>query len=273
MDTNCLQFRWINASCYEFRLPDGRVITTDPYLDHGDTSFSAADMLTPDYVLITHTHFDHIVDLGTLMHRNDSAKLFVSDVTAAALADYYGIKFGQVYAVDNGTRIEVDGIGILPTKGKHSRFKNRDREDLKFMSAAPASECGVHGQEQLMLQGSFIYTDYVITLPRNIRMFFTGGDMTFSVPYEIAKNEAPLIVVRQVSNLDSPEQYADIVARLGGKIVLPHHQEHSEKRLGMPMAEFTARVNRRLGEIAPGMLMIDPKQYKWYELSLGIAEL
>ena len=97
--------------------------------------------------------------------------------------------------------------------------------------------------------------------------------MTFSVPYEIAKNEAPLIVVRQVSNLDSPEQYADIVARLGGKIVLPHHQEHPEKRLGMPMAEFTGRVNRRLGEIAPGMVMIDPKQYKWYELSLGIAEL
>ncbi len=122
MNTNAFQFRWINASCYEFRLPDGRVITTDPFCR---SDKHTADLLTPDYVFITHTHFDHIMELGKLMERNDGAKLFVSDVTATALANYFQIKFGQVYAVDNGVRLKADGIGILPTKGKHSRFKVR----------------------------------------------------------------------------------------------------------------------------------------------------
>ena len=124
-----------------------------------------------------------------------------------------------------------------------------------------------------MLLGSTIYTDYVLTLPHNLRVFITGGDMTYSVPYDVAKEQAPFIVIRQVSNLDSPEQYADIVARLGGKIVLPHHQEKPEKRLGMPMAEFTERVNRRLSEVSPGMVMLNPQQYKWYELGLSVREV
>lgn len=273
MNTNCLQFRWINASCYEFKLPDGRVITIDPFLDRGDPNFTVDDMLTPDYVFLTHTHFDHIMELGELMNRNDGAKLFVSDVTATPLADYFQIKFGQVYAVDNGVKLDVDGIGILPSKGKHSRFKVRSRESLAWLAGAAEEECGAKGQEELMLLGSTIYTDFVITLPYNLKMFITGGDMTFSVPYSTAKEQEPFIVIRQVSNLDSPEQYAEIVAKLGGKIVLPHHQEHPEKRLGMPMAEFVERANAHLAKIAPGMVMLHPQQYKWYELGISVNEL
>ena len=273
MNTDCLQFRWINASCYEFKLLDGRIITIDPFLDRSDKSFTVEDLSTPDYVLITHTHFDHIMELGALMERNDSARVFVSEITATELADYFQIRFGQVYGVENNLRLDVDGISILPSHGKHSRFKVRSRESLKWLANAAEKECGAKGQEQLMLLGSTVYTDYTVTLPYNLKIFITGGDKTLSVPYDTAREQAPFIVVRQVSNLDSPEQYAEIVARLGGKIVLPHHQEHPERRLGMPMAEFVERVNAHLNKIAPGMVMLHPQQYKWYELGISVKEV
>lgn len=273
MKTDCLQFRWINASCYEFKLPDGRVITTDPYLDPNDKSFTVDDLLTPNYILCTHTHFDHIMEIGKLLHRNDEIKLFISAITASPLADYFGVKFGQVYAFDHSQHITVDGIDILPTHGKHSRFKLREREDLAWLATAGEEECGAKGMEGLMLLGSTIYSDFVLTLPYNLRIFITGGDMTFNVPYKTAGEQAPFIVIRQVSNLDSPEQYAEIVARLGGKIVLPHHQENPIKRLGMSMETFTERANRHLNEIAPGMIMINPQQYKWYQLGLSVEEM
>ena len=270
MKIECLQFRWINASCYEFKLPDGRVLTIDPYLDRSDPQFSAKDLLTPDYIFCTHTHFDHITEIGELMHRNDAAKLFVSELTAPALLDYYHLKFGQIYGVTLGHRIIVDHIGILPSHGKHSRFTVREKEFQSALQKLCEAECDIGDMQQLMLLGSTIYTDFMITLPDHLKIFLTGGDKTFSTPYETAKEQAPFIVIRQVSNLDSPEEYAEIVARLGGRIVLPHHQEHAVRRLGMPMEEFAKRASKRLAQIAPGMIMINPAQYQWYEFSINI---
>lgn len=272
MQNNFLKFRWINASCYEFILADGRVITTDPYLDRRDEGFTAGDLSTPDYVFITHTHYDHIMEVGELMRRSDGAKLFVSELAADGLLEYFDLKFGQIYGVSNGDRLTVDGIGILPSQGKHSRFKVRDKEYQSALLKLTADECGATDLDRLTSIGSTVYTDYVITLPGNLRIFITGGDMTYSTPYETAREQAPFIVIRQVSNLDSPEQYAEIVARLGGKIVLPHHQEHAPRRLGMSMDEFAFRAAKRLGEIAPDMILINPTQYKWYTLGLTCVE-
>jgi len=271
MNKGVFKFRWINDSCYEFKLPDGRILTTDPYLDRHHTHFSVDDMSVPDFVFITHTHYDHIMELGDVMAKNDAAKLFVSEITASPLMDYFDIKFGQVFGVTPGHKLTIDGIDILPTCGKHSRFKVRQKEYQSFLKKLTADECGATDIELLTSLGSTVYTDFLLTLPYNIRIFLTGGDMMFSTPYEVAREHAPLIVIRQVSNLDSPEVYADIVARLGGTIVLPHHQEYPERRLGMPMPEFVDRVNARLAEIAPGMVMVNPEQYKWYELSLGVS--
>ena len=63
---NVLEFRWIHGQCFQFRLPDGKVLMTDPFLPQNpkawrreDTPVLDLNELGPvDYVTINHSHFD-----------------------------------------------------------------------------------------------------------------------------------------------------------------------------------------------------------------------
>lgn len=270
MESRLFQFRWINASCYEMKLDNGKVIMFDPYLDRKDPNFTVDDLTTPDYIFITHIHHDHVMELGQMMRRSDDVKLFCNELTAPLLVKYFNLRFGQVYGVCNNDHLRVDGIDIYPTQGKHSRFLKREKEDLGNMYQLAVDDCNAENFDELQLFGSTVYTDYTITLPGNLKMFLCGGDRTYSKPYDVAEREKPLLLIRQASNFKTPEEYADVVASYGARIVLPHHQEHPERRLFMPMQEFVERANKRLAEIAPGMTVFNPEQYKWYEFRLGI---
>ena len=61
--------RWINDACYEIRLPDGREVLIDPYIDESPNHVLHMDAEGADYVLISHTHFDHVLSLGTIVER------------------------------------------------------------------------------------------------------------------------------------------------------------------------------------------------------------
>ncbi len=270
MNSSIFQFRWINASCYEIRLPDGRVLMFDPYLDRKDPSFTVDDMTTPDYIFITHVHHDHVMELGDMMHRSDNVKLFCNELTAPLLTRYFDLHFGQVYGFCNNDHLNVDGIDIYPTQGKHSRFLVREKESQEKLLNLAANDCGAENFEELQLYGSTVYTDYLLTLPGNFRLFLCGGDSTYEKPYRTADQEKPFLLIRQASNFKTPEDYANTVARYGAQLILPHHQEHAERRLFMPMPEFVERANKRLAEIARGMTIFNPEQYKWYELEVGI---
>ena len=59
-NSKAIGVRWFNDACYEIRPPNGKVILVDPYIDSSPLKRLGSDALSRvDYVLISHTHFDH----------------------------------------------------------------------------------------------------------------------------------------------------------------------------------------------------------------------
>ena len=266
-----LRFRWLHASCYELQLPDGRVITVDPYvLPIGYEGFTIDSYTKPDYVLITHTHFDHVTDVEELLAKNVEARLYVGPLGAYALADRFDIHFGQICVMDQDDEIVHNGLKLNTFRGKHSRFIKRSKESTSWLATAGAEEHGLTDYRKLNLVGSVEYTDFLITTPDNFRIFLCGGDMEHSRTYEVAEKFSPDLVIRQASNFHSPEEYAGILARYHAQYALPHHQEFAERRLGMPIEEYTARTQAELKRLGSVTTFLNPEQFKWYSLTTGI---
>ena len=74
---NVLEFRWIHGQCFQFRLPDGKVLMTDPFLPQNPRAWrrdntpvmDLNDLGRVDYVTINHSHFDHTSDLSAVSKR------------------------------------------------------------------------------------------------------------------------------------------------------------------------------------------------------------
>ena len=270
-----LRFRWLHASCYELQLPDRRIITFDPYvIPVGYEAFDINSYSLPDYVLLTHTHFDHITDVAELLKRNLEARLFVGPLGAYALTDRFEMHFGQICIIDHDEEIEHNGLRLNAFRGKHSRFIKREKESTSFLSVAGVAEHGLNDYRNLNLVGSIEYTDYLITTPDNFRIFLCGGDAEHSTTYKTAEKFCPDLVIRQASNFHSPEEYAGILARYHAQYALPHHQEYADRRLGMSMVEYASRTQAELKRLGSPTTFINPEQFTWYSFtsSIGKAE-
>ena len=63
MKQSSFKFRWINSQCYEFILPNGKHVITDPYITPkpvpGFRVFSVEEIEQCDYILLTHSHYHY----------------------------------------------------------------------------------------------------------------------------------------------------------------------------------------------------------------------
>ena len=85
LKTSGLKFRWINGQGFEFVMPNGKTLLTDPFYDMPSfeegkgmalTGFHTEDIDHVDYVFINHTHGDHIGNLQEIVAFNSSQELF-----------------------------------------------------------------------------------------------------------------------------------------------------------------------------------------------------
>ena len=95
LSTNTLRFRWIHGQCFQFELPDGKVLMTDPFFPQNPKAWTRED--TPmldvetlgqvDYITINHSHFDHTANLADVFQKSSpvviSDRIIARDLTAA----------------------------------------------------------------------------------------------------------------------------------------------------------------------------------------------
>ena len=123
MKVNGVKFRYINGQCYEFILPSGKHLLLDPYISDqtlpGFREFKIDEIERCDYVLLTHSHWDHTSDLGNVCNRFDS-KLFCGAPVAAELSEYFKIKPGRIYPFENMDVYETEDftLSLIPISGQ-----------------------------------------------------------------------------------------------------------------------------------------------------------
>ena len=114
-----VKLRWLGYVCFEVVLPDGKVLVVDPYIDYSPTSpVRCQDVTGADYIAVTHGHFDHITDIGTLVEKFNS-KVICSHQIAEPLTALFGLDFANVVKVTAGDEIVFGDLRIEVKRGHH----------------------------------------------------------------------------------------------------------------------------------------------------------
>ncbi|HEX9089922.1 MAG TPA: MBL fold metallo-hydrolase [Anaerolineales bacterium] len=125
-----LSFRWLGVAGLELRAND-QVLAIDPFFTRPslkglvrpvrmNANLVAEKMPSCDYVLVTHSHWDHLFDVPGLM-RQTNAKACGSANTCQLLR-LHGVEESRILEVKVGERISLGVFNVDVIAGQHSRI-------------------------------------------------------------------------------------------------------------------------------------------------------
>lgn len=264
-----LSIRWIYEACYEMILPGGEHIITDPDITiHKFPEFSAEQFERADYILCTHTHFDHTSDIGYLSEKFQP-KLMIGEQSAMPLARFFNLSFANLYPVGNGEIYDFGNVKFQFYRAKHTRLPDPVRGRPESTLGTTVRNFGIEGHGIADQFGWLENYHILMTLSDNLRIMMVSGYAVNREIYRIGREFCPNILIRQTA-FDSPEEYAQECAEFGASIVLPHHHEKVENKWKMSFQEAAQKVRKKLENMGSDSRFYFPEQYKWYEIELGI---
>lgn len=277
MKSENLQLRWINYAGYEIKLPNGKVVVIDPCTDFEGkiTNFTADDYTGADYIILSHTHYDHTKDVGYLEKKFNS-KVIVGAMSARALALYYDIHPDHLYAVVPQERYDFDDFSLHVFRSKHTFFNNPEM-GLNAMIDRSGKEGYAFPKEHIDSDvfGSIEYLDYMITTTDNYRMFIAGGGphkFTYRNIYQTMYQYQPNLVFRQTSTKYTPEEFGRMAADFGAQLVFPLHQDGIIRKSTITIDEYVDRANAELKRLGKQTKVFNPTQHKWYTIQTTVSE-
>ena len=128
--TDSVSFRWLGVVGTELRAND-QTLLVDPYFtripmrrlwfgrvepDHG---LIAEKIRASDFVLITHAHFDHIMDVPDVVHNTGAAAL--GSANACRLLAAYGVSEEQAREIKAGDKLNLKDFEVEVFRSQHMR--------------------------------------------------------------------------------------------------------------------------------------------------------
>jgi L-ascorbate metabolism protein UlaG (beta-lactamase superfamily) len=266
METKPLKIRWLNDACYQILLPNGKSLLIDPYIDESPYRvLSSEDIQSADYILVSHTHFDHVLDIAKISERFDS-KIFVGQASGLELARCYDIPSYRMFWCSAGTRLEMPDFTLDCYSGKHTKLGDFDRpsrwpENIRKDGLDPNTVT-------LNMLGSYEYMIYRLTLPDHTRILVWGGGATEEAIAQ-AKEFQPDISIAQLPR-ETTDQVARLYAAIGGKIIFPHHHDFFMNKGEEGMRVIQETVDKT-SQLAPFTLVVCPQKGKWYSIKTGVT--
>lgn len=260
-----IRLRWLGTACFEIRLPSGKTLVTDPYLDDSYTApISSDEIAACDYVFITHGHFDHVTDVGKLAERF-SPRIYCSQTTADALQRHQGVDPRLLKCIGVGDRIEEENLAATVLKGIHVDLSKLPKPTVRA-SDVPVTDkpFPFEKMEEWMRnyppgeQLNFVFA------PRGGSRIYMAGTYPDPSLVEVARRARADITLLQVmsgghlSGLET--QTLELATASGCKTLIPQH--HDPLMPGIPNADLTEfkRLIRETTDIA--FMELEPGE--WY---------
>ncbi|MFB6251896.1 MAG: metal-dependent hydrolase [Halobellus sp.] len=101
---------------------DGTTFLIDPFFQNPMTELSAEDVATPDFVLLTHGHADHVADAGAF---TDATVVGVPELTAYMEEE---VGFGSSVGMNIGGTVECGDAFVTMHRADHTNGLNTDYE-------------------------------------------------------------------------------------------------------------------------------------------------
>lgn len=267
-----LRFRWIHAQCFQFELPGGKILMTDPFFPQNPKAwkevctpaFDADELGKVDYVTINHSHFDHTANLPDLF-KQARPTVICDRIFARELSAAFQVPEACIRPIVPGLTYHFDDFTLNTFSGNHTDLGTVSNFDGGKMFADP--ENPMIGP--LNSYGCLYNTNYAFTLKNGFFIGFAAGvDLT---DLQAAwKNRRPGLLLRQKIATASAESYAEECASLGAQLVLPMHQDASCAE-NSDMNLFAQKVNGRLVQKNCTARMFNPQRLKWYSLESRIC--
>lgn len=211
---------WHGHSTFELVLDDGTRILIDAFLDENPKSTVGAEHFHDrlDYLLLTHGHFDHVMDAWGILAATDATL-----VSSFEICSYAGNVRGHEYA---------HGMSV---GGAH---------DFPFgrVKLTPA----IHGG-RLDAEGGESYTcppsGFLITLEDGGTRLYFAGDTALTTDFQLLENHVDIAVLPIGDNFTmGPEDAARAAEMIKPRVVIPCHYDT------MPVIEQDTEAFRALVE-------------------------
>ena len=271
MTIDSFKFRYINAQCYEFILPNGKHLITDPYITPtnlvGFRPFHVDEIEQCDYILLTHTHYDHTSDIGNLYKKFD-CKVFCSGMVASELAKYFQVAPGRIYPFENMDTYEMEDFSLMTVRGKHFPMLN-----ISFEPGSFPDSFGGPKHDELNFIGTIFSYDFCLTFKNNIRIMFVSGLDEMNNIYQVAHDFKPNVLFRHTAGSVSAKVWAKTIARYNTQFAFPNHQDNLYNgKWSKSMDEFSSEIQAELKNLGSITQFINPEPYKWYTILMGISK-
>lgn len=280
-----VSFRWLNGQCFEIKLPNGIFILTDPFLPSLTNQaglskafaeacaiqrpFSVENLQGADYIILNHTHGDHIAQLQEIAERFHS-RVIVQSAVAKELAETMSIRLTDIYPVDLNGTYYFDGFSLATFHGTHHPVKgNLPVERERFMEDFPRDvSC-------LSALGGLFNMNFIISTENCLRIGFAGGDIDNE--FEMFSQYKPQIIFRNklhssASEYDVVGEWSDYLLKTKALLMVPmHHEKWLVAKPGY-MEKVVEQMNQILKESGSPARVLNLVRTQWYSLNLSIAE-
>ncbi|KUO71888.1 MAG: hypothetical protein APF77_07190 [Clostridia bacterium BRH_c25] len=257
-----ISIRWITVTCFEIKIGD-KTVVIDPFIGLSPGTDATAEIIEgADIILVSHTHWDHVTDIGYLMDKFES-KVIVGDLSAMDLAKYLNRNAHFLYPVCHNTELDFGWVKIKALMGRHQNMRK------PFITTATSfKDNPLYDRHKDLYPlgwfGTLEYRNYIITTPHF--KILTYGNTPSIEQLNMLKDVKPDLAILQLTR-PIPEEIAAFANDIGAKIVIPHHMDLKKTpEEYLPVVEAFCEAFRAL---CPGGIAINPEHGRWYDISLN----
>jgi hypothetical protein len=264
-----MQFRWLGVGGIELRAGD-QVILIDPYVTRFPLWRMAVGRVRPnreriaakiprcDFVLVTHPHVDHLLDVPDVVR--DMGAVALGSANTCRLLTVLGVPAAQVREIDVGDRLTLGNFRVDVLPAGHVTFWGW----RPFSGPLPSD-----------LRPPLRARDY--RMDRCLGFLVdVGGHRLLHCPGVAVPAE-----VLTVKPLGTRARYESLLRGVRPRVIVPVHWDDFGRPLSKPVRPILApsgqtvpplkridlaQFERMVEQIAPGTLVLIPEMFRAYEL-------
>ncbi len=262
---------------FQIVLPNGKTILIDPWFTGNEfpDGFTREDIDAADYIILTHGHFDHDLDIGYFVKKFNS-KVFCGALTALDEVKFHEIPYDNIFPVFPNSTYTMEDFRIDFYQAKHNPSGGRKWSPDGIGIVPNHVECDTWGSIESL--------DFILTTNANYRILMASGRVVWTDLFDICREKAPDLLLRQAGVREGtgdmntgkqvgPDVLAKLMTSYGATTIFPFHHDVMIKREGLDAVNaYMDKVAEEVAKLAPGAQFVNPVACKWYNIGCDVIE-
>ncbi len=262
-----------SGMCHEIILSDGTAILMDPYFSRTDNEKWLETIQKADYILLTHAHFDHDIDVGYLV-KKFSSKVIVGAFCAMDVMKFHHIPYDNLIPATPGEMFHFPEFTLYAYRAKHNNNGGRIYAPSDDIAK---NAVGLEGHQACDIWGSVESLDFSLVTGDNFRIMEVAGETFWNDAFLRADEFHPDLLIRQAGRRVKgvqvePAALAELFLRYHAPVVIPAHYDMLLKKMGREKTDaYFAEVGKVMAEKSASRLLV-PECGRFYHIGVSVEE-